>query len=208
MPTQRKPVSNPKCTVCRHPDRHAIEMAHVAGASLDAITAKFSTDAHPLGRASVHRHCRDHLDETARASYLADVPLAELAERAAKESLSLLSYLGLIRSTLITQMLVAAGVNDGNRTAVLAGRALEVLKELGRLTGELRDVATHTTINNTLIMNMPIFLDLQTMLVEKLADFPEALERVVDGLRELEGRSDVEPLTLPPATTGENHARD
>ena len=96
-------------------------------------------------------------------------------------------------------MLVASGVNDGHRVATLAGRAVEVLRELGRLSGELRDVATHTTINNTLIMNMPIFVDLQAMLIEKLADFPEALERVVDGLREFGG--------LPAAATGGDHAR-
>jgi hypothetical protein len=48
---------------------------------------------------------------------------------------------------------------------------------------------------------------LQAMLVERLAPFPEALERVVDGLRELEGRSDVEPMRLPPAATGGSHAR-
>ena len=195
MPTQRNPVSNPKCTVCRHPDRHAIEMAHVAGASLDAITAKFGTDAHPLGRASVHRHCRDHLDETARASYLADIPLAELAARAAKEGVGLLDYFGLIRSTVIQQMLVASGVNDGHRVATLAGRAVEVLRELGRLSGELRDVATHqTTINNVTIMNSPIFVDLQAMLIERLAPYPEALERVVDGLRELEGQARTQNL--------------
>jgi hypothetical protein len=101
MATKRKQVSNPRCTICRHADRHAIEMAHVAGCSLEAIAVKYSTSERPLHRASVHRHCRDHLDETARASYLADVPLAELAARAAKEGLGLLDYFGLIRSTLI-----------------------------------------------------------------------------------------------------------
>src|SRR5271170_7944799 len=99
MATKRKPVSNPKCTVCRHPMRHAIEMAHVAVCSLEAIAVKFGTPEHPLHRASVHRHCRDHLDEAARSSYLADIPLAELAARAAKEGVGLLDYFGLIPST-------------------------------------------------------------------------------------------------------------
>lgn len=186
--------------------RHAIEMAHVAGASLESIATKFGTVEHPLHRASVHRHCRDHLDETIRASYLADIPLAELAARAAKEGLGLLDYFGLIRATIVQQMLVAAGVNDGHRTAVLAGRAVEVLREIGRLSGELRGVASSMTINNTVVMNMPIFVDLQAMLIERLAPYPEALQQVVDGLRDLEGRSDVDPLTLPLATTGGDHA--
>ena len=84
MATQRKQTTNTRCSVCRHPDRHAIEMAHVAGCSLEAIAVKYSKPEHALHRASVHRHCRDHLDEAARASYLADVPIQELTAHAAK----------------------------------------------------------------------------------------------------------------------------
>ena len=62
-------------------------MARVAGASFEAIGAKFN-----IHKDAVWRHCRDHLDEAARASYLADIPLAELAERANAESMSLLDY--------------------------------------------------------------------------------------------------------------------
>jgi hypothetical protein len=104
-------ISKPRCTVCSHPERHLIEMARVAGASFSAIGEKFK-----IHRDAVFRHCRDHLDETARASYLADIPLTELAERANKESLSLIDYLALVRSTVLQQMLVASGVNDGHRT--------------------------------------------------------------------------------------------
>jgi hypothetical protein len=123
MATKRKPVSNPKGTVCCYLDRHAAEMAHVAGASLDSIAERSGTPAHPLRRESPHRHFRDHLDEAARAPYLCDIPLAELSARAAKEGLSLLDYFALVRSTIISQMLIASAASDGNRTAVLAGRA-------------------------------------------------------------------------------------
>jgi hypothetical protein len=104
-----KPKSkfSPRCTICAHPDRHRIEIARVAGASFEAIGAKFGINKH-----AIWRHCRDHLDEAARASYLADIPLAELAARANAESMSLLDYFGLLRSTLMQQMLVASGVND------------------------------------------------------------------------------------------------
>jgi hypothetical protein len=107
MATPIKLITNSRCTVCNHPQRHAIEMAYVAGASLEAIATKFATESYPLHRASVHRNCRDHLDETLRASILADVPLAELAARAAKEGLSLIEYFSLVRSTVVQQMLVA-----------------------------------------------------------------------------------------------------
>src|SRR5271154_1358413 len=141
MPTKRThQITNPRCSICKHPSRHEIEMAHVAGCSLEAIAQKFGTDAHPLHRASVHRHVKRHIDDTLRASLLADVPLAELSARAAKEGVSLLDYFALIRSTVISQMLIASGTNDGNRTAVLAGRAVEVLREIGRLSGELSKI--------------------------------------------------------------------
>src|SRR5271170_1426727 len=159
-------------------------MAHVAGASLDAIAKKFTTDDNYVHRASIHRHCRDHLDETLRASLLADVPLTELAARAAKEGMSLIEYFSLVRSTVIQQMLVAAGVNDGNRTAVLAGRAVEVLKEIGKITGELSNLASLTiNANNSPVINMnaPIFVQLQTMIIEKLEPWPEAMACLIEG---------------------------
>lgn len=177
-------------------------MARVAGASFEAIGAKFN-----VHKDAVWRHCRDHLDEAARASYLADIPLAELAERANAESMSLLDYLGLVRSTLLQQMLVASGVNDGHRTAVLAGRTVEVLKEIGKITGELRGLASSLSITTVNILNAPLFTELQAMLLAKLADFPEALGAVVEGLRELEAKASAAPLELPPAMTiGGEHA--
>lgn len=194
MATKRKTKICPRCTVCRHPSLHAIELAHVAGCSLEAIATKFGTPEHPISRASVHRHCRDHLDETSRASYLADIPLADLAKRAAEEGLSLLDYFALVRSTVVSQMLLAASVNDGNRTAILAGRAIEVLNSIGKVTGELSNMAQTLTItnNNTAIVNMnaPIFVLLQTMLIEKLEPWPEAMSAVIAGLDELEAGGD------------------
>jgi hypothetical protein len=82
-----------------------------------------------------------------------------------------------------------AGVNDGNRVAVLAGRSVEVLKEIGRITGELSNLASLTiTNNNSTVVNMnaPIFVQLQSMLINKLAPYPEAMQLVIEGLNELE----------------------
>jgi hypothetical protein len=85
-------------------------------------------------------------------------------------------------------MLVASGVNDGHRTAVLAGRAVEVLREIGRLTGELSKISTLNVTNNTAILiGSPMFVRLEEMLLTRLRAYPEALASVVDGLRELEG---------------------
>jgi len=42
-------------------------------------------------------------------------------------------------------------------------------------------------VNNTgVFINSPVFLDLHSMLIRKLADEPKALSKVVEGLLELE----------------------
>jgi hypothetical protein len=190
----RKTISRKGCRVCGHAHRHEIEMSRVAGVGLEALSAKYgvSTD-------SVWRHCRNHLSEDERALYLADAPLAEIAERAAKEGGSLLSYFALVRSTVISQMLLASSSNDGHRTAVLAGRAVEVLREIGRLTGELSKINSLTINNNSAVfINSPIFAELEAMLISKLSDFPEALAAVVDGLRTLEAASGSEDVPGSP----------
>ena len=39
------------CTICKHPERHRIEMLRIGGASLDAVAEKFG-----VGRDAIHRH--------------------------------------------------------------------------------------------------------------------------------------------------------
>ena len=190
------PKRRVSCRVCSSPHRHEIEAARVAGVSLDAIEAKWGVE-----RSAVWRHCRNHMTASDRAAYLADIPLAEVAERAAKEGGSLLQYLSLIRSTVISQMLVAAQANDGHRTAVLAGRATEVLGVIGKLSGQLSDLRNLTVNNTVTFVNSPAFAKLQAMLLDRLKAHPAALAAVVDGLRELEAEEDVSGAGQPPMLT-------
>ncbi len=173
-----------------------IEMARIAGVSLDNVATKYD-----VGRDAVWRHM-EHLPPDRRAMLIADVPMQELVERASAEGMGLLDYLSVIRSTLISQMLAAAACNDRHATANLAGKATDVLREVGKLTGELLESARSiTTINNVTqnavtFMASPLFGQLETMLMRRLAPHPEALKSVVEGLAELEG-------TLPgPAIDG------
>ena len=46
----------PRCKVCAHPDRLAIEEAKRAGASLDNLAARFN-----INRNSIWQHCRSHV---------------------------------------------------------------------------------------------------------------------------------------------------
>jgi hypothetical protein len=191
----RRVINRKSCKVCSHPERHLIEQLRVAGCSLDSIAAKFPG----VLRDSIHRHMHAHVSEAAKAVYLADIPLAEVAERAAKEGGSILNYFSLIRSAVFQQLMLASSVNDGHRVAVLAGRATEVLREIGKVTGELSAIGSLTVnnINNVAFVNSPTFARLEEMLIARLQAYPDALRAVVAGLRGLEGH-DASGVAGPP----------
>jgi len=183
----------PACTVCKHVDRARIEATRIAGASLDSIAAKYT-----IGRDALWRHMARHVPEDVRSQYLAAVPVRELAQRASAEGLSVLDYLAIVRGVLLQEFQLAASVHDKNATAILAGRLTEVLREIGRITGELMRTPAIQTINNSVtFVNSPDFLNLQEMLIRRLAGHPDAMAAVVEGLRELESRSASRPMAGP-----------
>jgi hypothetical protein len=177
--------SHRPCQVCRSADRMQIELLRLGGMSLDRIAARFH-----VHRDALHRHMHTHIDEADRAALIADLPMKELARQAAEEGVSLIDYFKVIREVLMRQLLTAANSGDRIGTASLSGRAIECLKELGRVTGEISNLTAFTQVNNTAIfVNSPIFTELQSMLIEKLAPHPDALAAVIAGLRQLEDRS-------------------
>ena len=178
----RKP-RQPTCKVCQHPERARVEAMHVAGVGIDAIAKQFG-----VSRDSVWRHCSRHLTEADKAGYLSDLPLAEMAARAAEEGVGLLDFFRITRATLMRQFQLAAACNDRRAVASLGGRLNDVLNSIGSVTGEMLRLSPGTVVNNTTFnfISSPIFLDLQKMLVRKLATHPDALSAVVEGLKELE----------------------
>jgi hypothetical protein len=191
----------PVCLICRHEHRVLIEQTRIAGASLDSIGAKYG-----VSRDSVFRHMRAHVPEDLRAEYLASVPVKELAAKAAAEGMSVLQYLSVVRSTLMTQFQLAASVNDRYGTSALAGRLNETLREIGRITGEIMRSPAVQNISNTVnFVNSPDFVNLQQMLIRRLAGHPAAMAEVIEGLRELETRS-ARPMAAPIMIEGEAHA--
>jgi AcrR family transcriptional regulator len=178
-------ITRARCSICSHIERARIELARVSGVSLDNIAESFG-----VKRSSIWRHMTSHVSDADRAVYLADVDLKQLAERANAESLSLIDYLAIVRSTLLQQMQMAAGLNDRSGTAALAGRLNETLKLLASLTGELLRLNPHTVNHNvTVFMSSPLYVELEQMLIATLSDHPDALAKVVDGLRRLEERA-------------------
>jgi hypothetical protein len=188
--TARKLITIKRCNVCNHPDRALIEFARVAGATLDHLAAK-----HNISRDAIWRHFKNHVDDAARADYLAAIPMKDLAAKAAEEGISVLQYFSIIRATLMNEFQLAASLHDKHGTATLAGRLTEVLRAIGSLTGELGNMAaSHITINNTTIMNSPVFASLQANILQALAPHPEARSAVITALRQMDEASEPEPL--------------
>lgn len=130
----------------------------------------------------------NHVDAETKAAMVADVPLSELAERAVREGGSLLDYFTIVRSTVMSALQRANAVDDYTGTAALAKRATEINREIGRLTGELLNSApvSHFTQNNV-FLGSPAMAQLEAMLIEKLAPFPDAMRAVLTGLQALDG---------------------
>jgi hypothetical protein len=179
----------------------------LSGASLDVVVTKFPG----VHRDAIHRHMKFHLDEADKKALIDDVPMRELVARAAEEGGSVLDHLSVVKNVVMRALLSAAEAGDRTGTATLSGRAVEVLKEIGRLTGEISSLMAVTNIqNNVAIFNSPQFSELESMLVEKLRDHPAALKAVIEGLQELEARPVPEGLAaldIGPVAAIEHEAR-
>lgn len=173
---------SPKGHLHRHPDRLAIELASLSGMSLDRIAERFA-----VKRDSIWRHMKS-LDPAYRAALVSDVPLEEMAARAAKEGLSLLDQLMVLRQSLLHAAIEAKASGDHYAHATLSNAAVNAIREAGRLTGELKNTPTITNITNNVavLMASPLMQRLQTMLATRLGPHPAALAAVLEGLAELE----------------------
>jgi hypothetical protein len=141
---------------------------------------------------------RGHVTDEQKAQYLADVPIAELAKRAAEEEIAIIDYAKLIRSQLTQCFLLAAQCNDHHAAATLGGRLTDLLSFIGKLTGEIRQVAAGNVTNNLAIfVNSPAFAQLEQMAIRCLSPYPDALRSFIDGLRELE--REAAPATALPS---------
>lgn len=176
-----------QCKVCNHPERARIEMLRVGGAGLDALAKEFRAS-----KDSLFRHFKNHFSDRRRAELMAGPARVEgLANAAAAESKGLLEYLGITRSVLFSQFLACAEAGDRAGVSLIAGRLLESLRELGRLTGELRQLSG-ITVNNTLnIVSSPGFIALQDGLLRIARAHPEAKASIIDLLRNLDSRPDM-----------------
>ena len=156
-------------------------MLRAGGASLDSLAAKFD-----IPRDAIWRHWQRHVSPEMKAKYLCGpAQLAELAEKAAVEGDSVLDYLKMVRTVLTAQLAAVSEAGDARAVAFVAGRLTQVLQTIGRVTGEIAEIARGTinvTQNN--FHASPAFASLQGVLLRALGPFPDARAAVVSALRE------------------------
>lgn len=197
----RLPTSNSRCSICRHHERWRIELLRAGGASLDSLAEKFK-----VHRDAIYRHYRDHVPAELKASYLAGpAQLQELAAKAADTGGSVLDHLHAVRTVLMGVMANMTEAGDGRGAAYVAGRLTATLETIGRVSGELGDLARSTTYNISNVTNVavlaehPAFLQIQATLLRALAPFPDARNAVVVALRSLD--TEAVPASFPARRT-------
>jgi hypothetical protein len=202
MMVAKKPrkIRNGRCTICCMPadEQARLELLYCGGASKESLSKEFG-----VSRFAVMRHVKNHLSQKRKLELMAGpVRVHDLANAAAKESKTLLEYFGIARSVLFNQFLSAAEANDRNGVAAIAPRLLDSLRELGKLTGELRALSGITINNNVLnIGSDPAYPELEAGLLEIIRKCPQAREDILALLAKLEatttpGLLAAEPLLI------------
>ena len=191
--TSKRPTRPAQCGLCTHPDRARIEALRVGGVSLRVLSNQFG-----ISKDIIHRHFQSHVSDRRRAELTAGpAKVEQLANAAADESRGLLDYLAITRTVLFSQFLNAAEAGDRPGVAHIAGRLLDSLRELARLTGELRDVSGISITNNTLnVVGSPEFAALSKGLLDIARAHPAAKADIVALLRGLDAAPS---LPRPPA---------
>jgi len=158
------------CTICRHPERAALERELLAGEPYRGIARKFGVSEDALER---HRHAGHIAAHLARAHQAAQVAQAD----------DLLAEVQALRAKAYAILLQAEGAGD-LRTALQGIRtALECLTLLAKLLGEL-DERQRVQVN---ILALPEWRRARATIVRALEPYPEARLAVAQALRELDG---------------------
>jgi hypothetical protein len=172
--TPAQALKNPRiraCRTCQHPERSRIESLLAGGASLESLARKFA-----LSKASLYRHLKNHVHpEDLEILRAGPAQLANLAERAAAENMSILDYLSILRSRLMRQLSAADAANDSPGVCRVSQALLAVLQEIGKLTGEIERAAgivINQSNNQTLVLSDSLLARIETGLPGVLARLP------------------------------------
>lgn len=176
------------CTLCVSPEKWRVELLKAGGASNDALAKKFGISKHAL-----HRHWHNHVTPEAKAGYLiGPAAMMELHAKAAAEGESVVDYLRIVRTALLASMTACSEAGDARGVAITASGLVGCLERLGKITGEIAQIAGTVNNVNVAIVNSPQFAKVQAVLLKALAPHSEAKLAVVDALRQLDAEAALE----------------
>jgi len=174
-----------RCTACSHPERVRFELLLAGGASYRAVADKFH-----LGPYALRRHWINHVSEERRmALTLGPVQREALASRVAEESTSVIDHFRAVRAGLYSLYDAAVTAGDGTTGATVAGRLLECLNSMARLTGQLAasPLVQYNTQNNYLqFSESPEFIAFMERVTTVLEPYPEARLAIFHAVRALD----------------------
>jgi len=158
------------CTICRHPDRPAIDRALVAGASFRNVAERFGTSA-----TAAFRHKGDHL------------PAAMVKAHEAEDighAIDVVAQLRAINAATLQVLADARRAGDGDLALRSVDRVQRQLELQAKLIGQLDERA----VVNVLVA--PEWLSIRAVLLDALGDHPAARQAVAARLQAVEGMRD------------------
>lgn len=201
---KRLKTPNGRCAVCSHPDRARLEWLAASGASLHSIAKQFGVHYH-----SMWRHDRFHVSDHRKATLLCGpLKLSELCNEAAETGRSVLDHFRVLRSIAYDGVVACHEAGDRSGTATMLGRAAEINRDVGRITGELISIGSvHLEQNNY----YSAFQKKERLLTEGLLSIarecPDARPQIINLLRSLDqddgdAATPAQATPLPPMIEG------
>jgi hypothetical protein len=155
------------CSVCRHPQRDAIDRALIAGEPVRTIASRYVTISHM----AVQRHKEEHLPATmVKAKETEDI----------SHAIDVVKQLRAINGVAVQIMAEARQRGDGDTALKAIDRVQRQIELQAKLLGELDD-RPHVDIVLT-----PEWLTARATLLAALAPYPEARLAVAERLLSLE----------------------
>jgi hypothetical protein len=180
------------CAACRHMERARIEFLLTGGSSIKSVAQKFGIHYQAL-----YRHWHNHVTPERKAALLVGpLKLSEILDRGAEEGASVIDHFHAVRAVLFKHLDAAVEAGDRQSVAALSGRIIEVLRELGRASGELVKAGGITINNNTALILSPAFNRLEAELLHVLAKHPAARADVIKAFRAIEAGAVTTPARM------------
>ena len=151
-----------RCTICTHPERHAIHKALVGGGTFRNIAGRFR-----ISTTALFRHKRDHLPV-----HLAKAREAEEID----EAIDVIQQLKAINAACLEVLTKARASNNDSTLLRAVDRIQRQIELQARLLGELQE---GRAVN---IVVLPEWQRMRTTIITAVDPYPDAREAVVRAL--------------------------